>query len=150
MPRYFTLAQAERALPKVEERIREALFVKAEHQRAEEELRGITRKILLSGGVIVDQTHVAGVKSAKERAAARLQEACEEIQEIGCFVKDLDIGLLDFPTLYKGREVYLCWRLGEDRIRFWHHVEDGFRGRQPIDDEFLDNHEGGGENDGDS
>jgi hypothetical protein len=54
-------------------------------------------------------------------------------------VKDLDIGLIDFPTLFRGREVYLCWRMGETGIRYWH-GEEGFRGRKEIDRDFLDNH----------
>jgi hypothetical protein len=142
MPRYFTLAQAERMLPKVEERIREALFIKAEHQRADEELRAISKRIFLSGGAAVDRAQVANLKTTREQTASKLQEVCEQIQESGCLVKDLDVGLLDFPTLYRDEEVYLCWRLGEDRIRFWHPVESGFRGRQPIDEEFLANHRG--------
>jgi hypothetical protein len=146
MPRYFTLAQAERTLPKIEERIREALFVKAEHQRADEELRATARRIFMSGGAMVDRNHLAKVKENRNAAATQLQEACEQIQEYGCLVKDLDIGLIDFPTLYNGREVYLCWRLGEDKIQFWHPIESGFRGRQPIDEEFLANHSGGTEN----
>jgi hypothetical protein len=50
--------------------------------------------------------------------------------------------LIDFPALYQGREVLLCWKLGEDRIAFWHGVDEGFRGRKPIDDEFRENHRG--------
>jgi hypothetical protein len=142
MPRYFTLQEAERLLPKIEEHIREALFVKSEHQLADEELRATAKRILLSGGATVDRAHVAALKAKRESSATRLQEVCEQIQECGCLVKDLDVGLLDFPTLYRDREVYLCWRLGEDRIRFWHQIEDGFRGRQPIDEEFLENHRG--------
>jgi hypothetical protein len=142
MARYFTLAEAERMLPKVEERIREALFIKAEHQRADDEIRATTKRIFLSGGASVDRNHISGLKRTRDSAATRLQEVCEGIQELGCLVKDLDIGLLDFPTLYRGREVYLCWRLGEDRIQYWHHIEDGFRGRQPIDEEFLAEHRG--------
>jgi hypothetical protein len=57
-------------------------------------------------------------------------------------VKDLDIGLVDFPTTFNGVEVYLCWKLGEPGIEFWHGVEEGFRGRKPIDREFLENHRG--------
>ena len=53
---------------------------------------------------------------------------------------------IDFLTLYHGREVCLCWKLGEDRIRFWHGMEEGFRGRKAIDEEFLENHAGGGGN----
>ena len=55
-------------------------------------------------------------------------------------IKDLEIGLIDFPTLFRGQEVYLCWKLGEDKIRFWHGIHEGFRGRKAIDQDFLDNH----------
>ncbi len=142
MPRYFTISQAERLLPKVEERIREALFIKAEYQRAEDELRATQKHIMLSGGAVVDQAHVAGLKTTRDGTAEKLQAVCDDIQEFGCLVKDLDIGLLDFPTLYRNEEVYLCWRLGEEKIRFWHQVDSGFRGRKPIDEEFLANHRG--------
>jgi hypothetical protein len=132
MPRYFTIMQAERLLPKVEERIREALFIKAEYQRAEEQLRATQKHIMLSGGAVIDQAHVAALKSTRDGAAEKLQAVCDDIQEC----------LLDFPTLYRNEEVYLCWRLGEEKIRFWHQVDTGFRGRKPIDDEFLANHRG--------
>ena len=74
----------------------------------------------------------------------RLREAIEQMQELGCVIKDLDTGLLDFPTLFRGKEVYLCWKLGEPSIGFWHGVDEGFRGRKPIDQDFLDHHEGDG------
>jgi hypothetical protein len=61
---------------------------------------------------------------------------------MGVLVKDLDTGLVDFPTLFRGVEVYLCWKLGENGIEFWHGVEEGFRGRKSIDQDFLDHHEG--------
>jgi hypothetical protein len=140
MARYFTITEAEAMLPKVEARIRDALFLKSEYQRTEDELRATTRKILLSGGATIDRNHVATVKNTREQLASKLQQTCEEIQEFGCLVKDLDIGLIDFPTIYSRREVYLCWKLGEDRIRFWHEIESGFRGRQEITDEFLRDH----------
>jgi hypothetical protein len=57
-------------------------------------------------------------------------------------VKDLDIGLIDFPTLFHGVEVYLCWKLDEPAIEFWHGVDEGFRGRKAIDRDFRDNHRG--------
>ncbi len=53
--------------------------------------------------------------------------------ETGCLVKDLDSGLLDFPAIIDNKEVYLCWRLGEDRIRFYHGQREGFAGRKPLD-----------------
>ena len=81
-------------------------------------------------------------KRRRDSSAAGLKETLEKIQEYGCVVKDLDIGLLDFPTLYRGEEVYLCWKLGEKGIGYWHGVHEGFRGRKAIDSEFLANHRG--------
>jgi hypothetical protein len=57
-------------------------------------------------------------------------------------VKDLDTGLVDFPTMYRGVEVCLCWKLGEGAIGYWHGVDEGFRGRKPIDQDFRDQHRG--------
>ena len=56
----------------------------------------------------------------------------EEIQERGAIVKDLDAGLLDFPSIRDGVEVLLCWRLGEDEVGWWHGPEDGFAGRRRL------------------
>jgi hypothetical protein len=67
----------------------------------------------------------------------------EKLEEAGVVVKDLDIGLVDFPTLYRGEEVYLCWRMDEPDIDYWHGVHEGFAGRKEIDQTFVDNHRGG-------
>jgi hypothetical protein len=142
MPRFFTLDQAHRTLPRVEESVRLAIGLKGDYQSAEDQLREVNRKLMVSGGMIVDRERIANLRNTREEAASSLSAALEAIQEFGCIVKDLDVGLLDFPTLYKGREVCLCWRLGESRIEFWHGIEEGFRGRKPIDDEFLQNHRG--------
>lgn len=140
MPKYFTRDQAQRLLPKVETAIRNALFVKADLQEADQTLRASTRAILMSGGMNVNRERMLEIRQRRDAAATKLQQLLESIQEQGCLVKDLDIGLLDFPTLYRGREVYLCWRLGETGISFWHDIDAGFRGRTPIDEEFLANH----------
>jgi hypothetical protein len=71
-----------------------------------------------------------------------------EIEQLGALVKDLDIGLLDFMARYEGRDVCLCWKLGEDAIRYWHGAEEGFRGRKEIDDEFREKHTGEAVSDG--
>jgi hypothetical protein len=56
-----------------------------------------------------------------------------ELTEAGIVVRDVDRGLIDFPSLRDGREVYLCWQLGEERVGWWHDLESGFGGRQPLD-----------------
>lgn len=146
MARYFTLQQAERLLPEVESAIREAVFLKAEHQSVEEELRAATERVMMLGGVDLDRRAFLDRRTRREASASRLKEVVDKIQEFGCLVKDLDTGLIDFPTLYRGQEVYLCWKLGETGIGFWHKVEDGFRGRQAIDRDFIDNHRGEAQN----
>lgn len=58
----------------------------------------------------------------------------DEVEQTGAIIKDFNAGLVDFPHEYEGRIVYLCWKLGEDDLGWWHEIEDGFAGRQPIDD----------------
>lgn len=143
MPRFFTLPEAEGLLPEVENLVRKLIQFKQEYENSDGELSRVAQRITLAGGMIAPRERVAELRLRKEASARALKSAIEKIQEIGCQVKDTDIGLVDFPTLYKGQEVYLCWRLGESGIGFWHHVEDGFRGRRPIDRDFLNNHKGG-------
>jgi hypothetical protein len=142
MTRYFTLHQAERLLPDVERAIHEAIRLKAEYEQAETELRSEMQRVTMLGGVDLNRGAFAELRTRRAASAERLKETIEEIHEIGCLVKDLDIGLIDFPTLFRGEEVYLCWKLGETGIAYWHGVEEGFRGRKAIDSEFLKNHQG--------
>ena len=113
-----------------------------EYQDAEQSIQAFTEHVMMMGGVMVDRDRALDARSRRDDAAARLRSSIEAVVETGCLVKDLDIGLIDFPTLYRGIEVYLCWKLGESGIGFWHGVEEGFRGRKPIDQDFLDHHEG--------
>jgi hypothetical protein len=142
MPRHFTLAEAERMLPEVERALRDALFHKAEYQAAEETLNATMQGIRMAGGSRVNPGPILAMRARRDTSAGALREVFETIEQIGVLIKDLDIGLIDFLTLYQGREVCLCWKLGEQRIRFWHGMEEGFAGRKPIDDEFLENHRG--------
>jgi hypothetical protein len=142
MPRHFTLTEAERMLPEVERALRDALFHKAEYQAADESLNATLQGIRMAGGSRVNPGPILATRARRDASAGALREVFETIEQIGVLVKDLDIGLIDFLTLYQGREVCLCWKLGEEHIRFWHGMEEGFAGRKPIDDEFLENHRG--------
>lgn len=142
MPRFFTLDLAQRLLPEVEHVMRELIRLKADYQSLETELQELARRIQMMGGTQLDPEQVRLKQESRKQTALRLKGQLERIQETGCLVKDLDTGLLDFPTLYRDEEVYLCWRLGEDRIEFWHGLTEGFRGRKRIDDEFLKHHRG--------
>lgn len=146
MAKRFTLAEAQSLIPQVSSLLREAVARKAEFEVAEKAFRSFSERIMMMGGVNVDRDAVLGAKARRESGAAQVREAVEHIQQMGCVVKDLDIGLLDFPTLFRGVEVYLCWRLGEPSIRFWHGVDEGFANRKAIDREFRDHHRGSPEN----
>jgi hypothetical protein len=145
MAQYFTLDQARAALARIKPDIARALALRVEMREGERELQSISRKIMMSGGLNLDRDHVAGIKQRLDETVTQLREVVDEIQNRGALIKDLDTGLLDFPTLYRGQEVYLCWRAGEPDIGWWHAVEDGFRGRKPIDRHFIENHSAGEE-----
>src|SRR5437868_11764767 len=133
MAKRFTLPEAERLLPEIEKSIRQAVALKAQYQRAEQALEAFMQRVAMLGGVVIDREAVLRDRATRDRSGQKLREAVEEIQEYGCLIKDLDIGLIDFPTLLRGREVYLCWKLGETGIHHWHGVDEGFAGRKPID-----------------
>ena len=129
MPRYFTLEQARAMLPAVSRDIREAVQAKSKYEDAEAALQDVAQRIMMRGGIAVDIHAVEGWKTQREASANSLKRSMERIEEAGVLVKDLDVGLIDFPTLYRGAEVYLCYRMDESDIRFWHGTAEGFAGR---------------------
>jgi hypothetical protein len=137
---YFTLAEAERLLPVVERHLRDALFHKAEFERAQREMQQAAERVRLEGGVRLNPARQLELRALRDTSVAALKQALAEIEKTGVLVKDLDIGLLDFMTRYRDRDVCLCWKLGEPAIRYWHGAEEGFRGRKEINEEFLRNH----------
>jgi hypothetical protein len=142
MSKRFTLAEAQSLIPRLEGALRSAVALKTEYSEAEAGLRSFVERVTMMGGMVVDRGRARTARDRRDGLAQRLKSAIEEVQAVGCVVKDLDIGLVDFPTLFRGVEVYLCWRLGETRIEYWHGMEEGFRGRKPIDEDFMRHHKG--------
>ena len=142
MAKRFTLAEAQNLIPSVDVLLRKAVELKSSYSSAERRVDSFQERIMLMGGTLVDRGKVIEAKDLRDTAAASLRSAIEEVQELGCVIKDLDMGLIDFPTTFQGQEVYLCWRLGEPAIAFWHGVDEGFAGRKAIDDNFREHHEG--------
>jgi len=99
----------------------------------ENELTAVAARIMMMGGVLVPYEKLAAVRMQHQQLAETLKSALNRILETGCLIKDLDIGLLDFPAVINKQDVYLCWKLGEDRIRFYHRQDEGFSSRQPLD-----------------
>ena len=142
MSRRFTLWEAERTLPQIREWMREAVVMKSQYDEAEQAVHSLAERITMMGGILVNRGRAAEDNARREVAGQRLRTILENFEESGVLVKDLDKGLVDFPTLFRGEEVYLCWKLDEASIQFWHGTHEGFAGRKAIDQDFLDHHEG--------
>jgi len=132
-PRLFTLTEAERARTELEPFLVEAMDCRKKLAGLETDLTAVSARITMMGGVIVPYEKLATLRAEHQQLGETLKSALSRILETGCIIKDLEVGLLDFPALINNEEVYLCWRLGEDRIRFYHRQDEGFAGRKPLD-----------------
>ncbi len=121
-------------MPKIESCLGQARELKQKIVKMDLELSQAAARIMVLGGSVPPCADLAKKKANREQSAAKVLETVNKIQETGCLVKDLDEGLVDFPTLRKGEEVYLCWKLGEERIGYWHGIQEGFAGRKPLDE----------------
>lgn len=129
----FSLSEAERLRAQLEPVLIEAMELRGKLADVEEKLVTLAERIQRSGGMLVPFEMAANWRMERNRLVDAIHEALERIHSTGCVVKDLEAGLLDFPARMNGESVYLCWKLGEDRIRFYHRQDEGFSGRKPID-----------------
>jgi hypothetical protein len=132
--RTFTLDEAQTLLPVLESLLRTAIAAKKLMEEVEAEMQAVQRRVFLNGGTYLDIVPLARRKAERIKAEQRLRDAFAEIDAIGVQVKDLDIGLLDFPCEVDGCTVLLCWKLGEASITHWHGTDEGFAGRKPVDE----------------
>ena len=116
MPRTFTLSEAETLLPVLESLLRSAMQAKALIEEVDAEFEALKSRIFLNGGTFVDIVALKGRKDEREKAIQRAKDAVAEIDAAGVQVKDLDIGLLDFPCVVGDEIILLCWKLGEQGI----------------------------------
>jgi len=132
--RTFTLDEAQSLLPVLESLLRAAIDSKSLIEAVDGEFQEVAHRVFLNGGTHLDILKLARRKAEREKAVQRIKDSLAEIDSTGVQVKDLDIGLLDFPCEVEGRTVLLCWKLGEKGITHWHGVSEGFAGRKPIDE----------------
>ena len=125
MPRYYTPKEANETLPKIRPLLQEMMQIGDKVRELQPELWAAVQKSAGNGG--------NPTLSKLLKDFDRLDALLHQIQDMGIQVKDLQTGLVDFPAWHDEHEVYLCWRYGEDDIQFWHEIEAGFAGRQPID-----------------
>jgi hypothetical protein len=129
--RLFTIEEARALLPRVRELLESAVAARAAFERVRDELSSLEERR-------TRETTLALARPLREKREElgeqyhALQTLIEEIHGVGCLVKGLDPALVDFPSWQDGRVVYLCWRLGEPDIAFWHEVTGNFYSRHPL------------------
>ena len=131
----YSVASANKALPLVRVIVDDIVQLFRDVRDREERLNALRRG--LAGKAQRDDPYdeeVEQVRADLEKDVEKLQGFVDELQELGVEFKDPDIGLVDFPAMIDGREVYLCWKLGESAVDFWHTHESGYQGRQRLDE----------------
>jgi hypothetical protein len=127
----FTLEQAEALLPQVRDEVLAMQALKAEIDELRVDLSDVVQKSA-GNGHVRDEEAIGEKRRRAETRVAELNERLERLNGWGVELKGIDEGLIDFPSEREGRTVYLCWRLGEERIEWWHELDTGFAGRQPL------------------
>jgi len=130
MPRFFTVDEATALLPRLREIVPELQDKKLALDRLRHELEEATQAAAGNGHLQAEE--LSQKRREAQVLAERLNKLLAEVNELGCELKGLEEGLIDFPTQREGRTVYLCWRLGEEEIAYWHELDTGFGGRQPL------------------
>jgi len=121
--KHFTIAEAERALPYVSRIVEDIV---ATYRKAMEVQQRMERPLPSEDD---DEDRL---RREYDKLVATLNNYVDELLAVGVELKDYDQGLIDFPALHEGREVYLCWKAGEEKIGHWHEIDAGFGGRQDI------------------
>src|ERR1700676_3310382 len=132
--RTFSLEEAQSLLPVLESLLRTAIAGKKVIEEVEAKQQALSHRIFLNGGTFLAVVPLARRKAERVKAEQRAKDAVAEIDSIGVQVKDIDIGLLDFPCDVDGKTVLLCWKMGENSITHWHGTDEGFAGRKLIDE----------------
>ena len=127
----YTLAEAEAMLPQIRD---ELLSMQASKREVDDVRSYLEHAVSTTGGNghVRDENTLAEKRRRAEALVEDINARLRLINDWGIELKGLDEGLIDFPSDREGRVVYLCWRLGEDAIAWWHEIEEGFPGRRPL------------------
>ena len=130
----FTVDEANRALADVIPLVQQLQGLQDSIVKTNQQLDEATKKVSQGNGYPIKELRKQIEELTKHQLhlLAAFQSALQQLESIGCVIKDLQEGLIDFYTMRNEEMVFLCWRQGEKAITFWHRVEDGFPGRQPI------------------
>jgi len=109
LPIFYTPRHAEDVLPEVRAVVQNVMRIKNDTERAKDD-------------------------AEMTEAMNRLEGEVRKLEELGCVLRDMSLGLVDFPAVRLGERVWLCWKLGEDHVNFWHSRQEGYAGRKPVEE----------------
>lgn len=132
----FTVKEAEQLLPKITQWMRDIQRMKSEIERQETEIDAL-ELIAEPGKDDRSNQELAAKIKVYQAAIEQVDERIDEVLRLGCVIKDIDVGLIDFYSRYQDRVVYLCWKVGEAHIGYWHELGQGYRSRQALEN--IDN-----------
>ena len=127
--KYFTVESAQKQLPKIKKSL-------SKLQNIKKAIDVILSVRIDTREVEFDEFHETTTKLSKgyHKLSYEFYKELENLEKIGCVLKDLERGLVDFYCRFEGTDIFLCWKLGEEKIKAWHEADDGFAGRKPIVD----------------
>ena len=134
-PKTFTVAEANALLPSVKPLIEQLQGLQRSIVETNTRLDDAVTKVSAGNGYPIAslKEQITEMTTHQLQLIEAFQSALKQLESIGCLLKDLNSGLLDFYSVREGQPIFLCWKLGEEHIRFWHTLEDGYPGRQPLE-----------------
>jgi len=130
MTRFFTVEEANLELSRLRQWLPRLQTKRRRLDVVQQKLGELSLKAAANGNLLEEEVH--STQREVKRLTEEISKLMVKINDLGCEIKDIDQGLVDFPSLREGREVYLCWRLGEPEVAFWHEPDAGFGGRRPL------------------
>lgn len=134
-PKTLTVSEANALLPTVRPLLQQLQGLQRSIVQTNQRLDELVAKLATGNGYPIQaiKQHVQELTKHQLQLLEAFQSALQQLEVLGCMLKDLDIGLVDFYSLRDGQLIFLCWKLEEERVRFWHTLEDGYAGRQLLD-----------------
>lgn len=131
MEKYFTLEEANRSLALISPIVKDLLSKMNEARRIHDAIKTEQAREQMSESVVLESLRQA------EKFLNEVEHHMQELRDVGVLLKDLKLGLVDFPCMYGGNVVYLCWTFGEKDVSFWHHTSENYLDRKGVDISFL-------------
>lgn len=136
--RFFTYQKAVDLLPQLIVLVTQAIEAKSARRQSEAGLAAYKKRLVMAGGALPNNNRLAAYADQAKTSYEAMKQAIDAIHNFGVELRDLDQGLLDFPAVYQGQTVYLCFQLGEPGISHWHPSSGTLADRRPITQDFID------------